>query len=514
MKNDRNQVVMPINLEIQIPEEDPVQLVDEICERLDYAKVYAAYGRTWRKVCPETMFKLIVYGYMNGRYSSRDIERACRRDICFMWLLNGEPVPDHTTISRFQNGKLENAIEDLFYQFVMYLNHMGEVDFENIFIDGTKIEANANKYTFVWLTAVEKKYEKLQKILEAFTALLRDTYSLPRTMIAEDCGIYLSKMARSIQLVFKHGKGQRKTPLQKDIERLTELLERKYKYIDYLSTFQGRKSFSKTDRSATFMRMKEDYMKNGQLKPGYNVQIGVENEYIIGVSLFPNPTDVNTMIPFLERMRINTGRIIKNVIADAGYESEEGYRYLEENNQTAYIKPQNYEIGKTRKYQRDRFKVEHLSYDEENDQYICPDSRALTYQYTSKSKSANGYEIQKKVYRNDSCSDCPYREQCHKSKYDQRTVKVSHTFESLRRQSYENITSETGILLRMNRSIQVEGAFGVIKQDMMFRRFLTRGKRKTETQFFLIAVAFNIRKLWNRQHDDRIGLKLFITESA
>ena len=149
MKNDRNQVVMPINLEIRIPEVDPARLVDEICEELDYTKVYAEYGRIWRKVCPKTMFKIIVYGYMNGQYSSRDIEKACRRDICFMWLLNGEPVPDHTTISRFQNGRLENAIEDLFYQFVMYLNRMGEVDFENIFIDGTKIEANANKYSFV-----------------------------------------------------------------------------------------------------------------------------------------------------------------------------------------------------------------------------------------------------------------------------------------------------------------------------------------------------------------------------
>lgn len=514
MKNDRNQVVMPINLEIRIPEDDPARLVDEICEELDYTKVYAAYSRTWRKVCPETMFKIIVYGYMNGLYSSRDIEKACRRDICFMWLLNGEPTPDHTTISRFQNGKLENAIEDLFYQFVMYLNRMGEVDFENIFIDGTKIEANANKYSFVWRSAVEKNYEKLQKKLEAFTTLLRDAYSLSEHMTAEDCGVYLSELAKTIQLVFRYGKGQHKTPLQRDIEQLTELLDRKYKYIGYLSEFQGRKSFSKTDRAATFMRMKEDYMKNGQLKPGYNVQIGVENEYIIGVSLFPNPTDVNTMIPFLERMRRNTGRIIKNVIADAGYESEEGYRYLEENNQTAYIKPQNYEIGKTRKYQKDMFRVEHLTYDVGNDQYICPDGRALTYQYTSRIKSANGYEIQKSVYRNESCAGCPYREQCHKSKYDQRAIKVSHTFESLRQQSYENITSEAGILLRMNRSIQVEGAFGVIKQDMAFRRFLTRGKQKTETQFFLIAIAFNIQKLWNRQRDGRIGLKLFKTEAA
>lgn len=514
MKQNRNQVLLPINLEYVVPKDDPVWILDEICEKLDYRKVYAAYHRTWRKVSPETMFKLVVYGYMNGHYSSREIEKACRRDLCFQWLLNGEPVPDHTTISRFQNEKLNSGIEDLFCQLLMHLYELDEVNFEHVFIDGTKIEANANKYTFVWKKAVEKNDEKLTEKLDVFVSLLKDCYGLPQTFSAEECGQALVKTADSNAVRFQHGRGKHKTQLQRDIEYLTELLERKYKYIDALNTFQGRKSFSKTDRSATFMRMKEDHMKNGQLKPGYNVQIGVENEYILGIGLFPNPTDVNTLIPFLERLKRNTKHIIKNIIADAGYESEENYRYLQEHGQTAYIKPQNYEIGKTRKYQKDKFKIEHLIYDEEKDAYICPDGRALTYQYTSNTKSANGYDIQKKVYRNESCAGCPYREQCHKSKYDRRSIQVSHTFDKLRRQSYDHITSEKGILLRMNRSIQVEGAFGVIKQDMQFRRFLTRGKQKTETQFFILAFAFNIRKLWNRQQSGRTGLKLFEKDIA
>ena len=262
------------------------------------------------------------------------------------------------------------------------------------------------------------------------------------------------------------------------------------------------------------MRMKEDHMKNGQLKAGYNVQIGVENEYIIGVSLFSNPTDVNTMIPFLERFRKNTGRIIKNVIADAGYESEENYRYLKDNGQKPYIKPQNYETAKTKKYQQDIYRAEHLTYDKENDRYVCPDGRYLTYQYTRNSVSPNGYDIHKKVYQTETCVGCPHRDKCHKSKYDRREIKVSQTFDELRQESYINIVSEEGILLRMNRSIQVEGAFGVIKEDMAFRRFLTRGKQKTETQFFLIAFSFNIQKLWNRRRAGRIGLKLFNSEAA
>ena len=158
----RNQVVLPLNLEYKIPEDDPVKLVDEICEDLDYENIYKQYVRNWRIHSPKTLFKLLVYGYIRKIYSGRSIEAACKRDICFMYLLNDEPVPDNSTISRFQNEKLTSAIEDLFYQFVEKLYQRGEIKFENLFVDGTKIEANANKYTFVWQKEVQKNAEKLK----------------------------------------------------------------------------------------------------------------------------------------------------------------------------------------------------------------------------------------------------------------------------------------------------------------------------------------------------------------
>lgn len=301
----------------------------------------------------------------------------------------------------------------------------------------------------------------------------------------------------------------KKTQLQRDIEQLEEYLLRKQKYKEYFALFEGRKSFSKTDKDATFMRMKEDHMMNGQLKAGYNVQIGVESEYIVGVNLFPNPTDVNTLIPFLERMKMRTKKVISNIIADAGYESEENYIYLKENKQNVYIKPQNYEISKKRSYKNDKFRVEHLKYDEEMDIFICPNGCELKYIYTSKSTSCNGYEIEKKVYRNESCTGCPYRGKCHKSKNDYRTIRLSHQFAKERQNSLNNISTEKGIMLRMNRSIQVEGAFGVLKEDYGFRRFLTRGKRKTETQFFLLSFAFDVQKLFNKITNNRLKTNLF-----
>lgn len=503
-----NQVSLPCNLEYSLPKNDPVFTLVELCNQLDYTKLYRSYIRHWRKYSPTILFKIIVYGYMRRIYSSRQLEEACNRDICFMWLLQDEPAPDHSTIARFQDERLAYAMEDLFYQLIIKLHELGEVKFANMFVDGTKIEANANRYTFVWAKAVKKNMDKLTTKTEMLFSSLCDIYAVDCDT-PEELYENLILRASELNIEFVYGRGKRKNQLQRDIENLGELLERKYKYIDYLDKLGHRNSFSKTDVDATFMRMKDDHMMNGQLKPGYNAQIGVESEYIIGVGLFPNPTDVQTLIPFLNRVQTGIKRKIANVIADAGYESEENYTYLAENNQGCYIKPQNYEISKKRKYKNNKFRVEHMEYDKDNDYYTCAYGKRLDYRYDIKSKSANGYTIIKKVYANESCEGCPYQGQCHKSKRGYRSIKISQIFMEQRKRSRENIMSDIGIILRKNRSIQVEGAFGVIKEDYGFRRFLMRGRMKTELQFFLITFAYDIKKYFNRKNTDRLNKDLF-----
>ena len=171
------------------------------------------------------------------------------------------------------------------------------------------------------------------------------------------------------RIEFVHGSGKRKTELQRDCERLTDYLERLEKYREALGICGKRKSYSKTDTDATFMRMKEDHMRNGQLKPGYNVQIGVESEYIVGIGLFENPTDTLTLIPFLERIQQGSKRKYENIIADAGYASEENYTYLEQQGQRAYIKPADYEVRKKKKFKNDIYRAENMHYDDQNDCY-------------------------------------------------------------------------------------------------------------------------------------------------
>lgn len=513
MYRDRNQVVLQFDIEKKLPENDPVFKLVEICEQLDYTKLEKEYVRCWRKLNPATMFILLVYGYMRRLYSSRDIEEACKTDIRFMWILGMEEAPDHSTIARFQNERLVPVIEDLFYQLANKLIELNEISYTNVFVDGTKIEANANKYSFVWSKAVEKKLTKLNQKISDTVRDIASRYFLKEDIEFEECLAALMQISALQGVKLVYGKGKRKTPLQRDIDRLIEMGDKRHSYLESLRIAGKRKSYSKTDTDATFMRMKEDYMKNGQLKPGYNVQIAVESEYITGVGLFHNPTDTTTLIPFMERMQRHSRKKIENLIADAGYASEENFSYLEEHGQKAYIKPQLYEVSKTRKYKNDKFRPEHMEYNRELDEYICPNNKKLKYVYTSKYTTDNGYETTKNVYQCESCESCPFRSECHSSKLDRR-IRVSHKLNEQNRKAAELITSQQGILLRMNRSIQVEGAFGVIKQDYGFRRFLTRGKEKTETQFFLLAFAYNIEKLCNRTKSNRLGKSLFEKQTA
>ena len=255
-------------------------------------------------------------------------------------------------------------------------------------------------------------------------------------------------------------------------------------------------------------------MRNGQLKPGYNIQIGVESEYIVGVGSFSNRTDVNTLIPFLDRIRKHTNRVFERIIEDSGYESSENYLYLEENGQECFIKPQNYEISKTKKYKADPYTAENMMYDAKRDEYTCPDGRKLKFRREKIQTTENGYTVSTRYYSNDKCGRCPHRGKCHKAKTGYRTMRVNQVILEHRPKTLEKLTSEEGALLRMNRSIQVEGVFGVLKEDYGFRRFLTRGKKNIETQFFLLAFALNIEKLCNRTKKGRIGLDLFALNAS
>ena len=313
---------------MMIPENAPVRLLNAQLEELEYGKLYEAYSSKGRKSAadPRVLFKVLVHGYLCGIYSSRKLEEACRYRIDFRWLLEDQKAPDHSTLARFRTGRCRGVVEELFYQFVHKLEGMGETDHKAVFIDGTKLESCAGRYTFVWRKTVEKQLAQVKEKLRSMTGL-SDSETVRRK---------LEKEAETIQFV--EGKGKRKSQAQRDWEAQKGLLERWERYEEMRATLgEGRNSYSKTDPDATFMRMKEDHMRNGQLKPGYNVQIAVNSEYITGVEAFSDRTDVRTLRPMLEKLTRWHQARYEEVVADAGYESLGNYLYLERNGQLSFI---------------------------------------------------------------------------------------------------------------------------------------------------------------------------------
>lgn len=516
------QLVLPLCLEGLVPEDDSVRLLSHILEDLDYTKLYLAYSAKGRNpaVDPKTMFKILTYAYSQGIYSSRKIEKACRRDINFMWLLAGQKAPDHSTIARFRTGFLASACEDLFYQLVRLLASMGEISQETIFIDGTKLEACANKYTFVWKKSVgkweEKMFLKLQDSIRMLNREYIQSFSVSkdnRTAELQMIVDFMEEYCRDHHVTFVYGRGKRKTLHQKHYELFRRFLDRQLMYDLHNSRFGDRNSYSKTDVDATFMHMKDDHMRNAQLKPGYNVQIAVDSEYIVVTDVFSDRNDVWTLVPFLKTIEEKLGYRYPSVTADSGYESEEGYEFLRKNQQIPYIKPQTYEKWKKRSFKKDISKRENMKYEEENDHYICHAGKTLSPLFVKNQKSKNGYQSKVTVYECDSCTGCPYKEKCTRSKGNKRLY-VSKKFIARRQESYENILSDTGILYRMNRSTQVEGAFGVLKNDYEFQRFLLRGKTKVKLEILLLCLGYNINKLHSKIQNDRLQSHLFPVKTA
>ena len=523
------QIKLPLDLEISIPSDDPVRLVSAFVEEMDLSELYKTYGRIRKnQATPRQMLKLVIYAAMNRIYSSRDIQKACKRDINFMYLLEGMPAPDHATIARFISLHFSACAKVLLAQMSDLLYLLGEISGKTIFIDGTKIESAANKYTFVWKRAITKNQARLYTKLTSFVAECEELYGI-RTVYHDQISIHTLKRLKKqlchvkVQegIVFVHGIGRRKTQLQKSLEQLNQYLEKLKEYTKKLYTLGDRNSYSKTDPDATFMRMKEDAMLNGQLKPAYNIQHGVDSEYITWIDISPRPTDTCTLIPFLKDMESHLGFKYSEIVADAGYESEENYLFIEGNGQTAYIKPQNYEISKTRKYKKDISRRENMEYHADRDSYICRNGRELTVTNERRSKTASGYVSVKTYYRSPDCTGCPYKTECIKGnncktpmEKRNKVLMVSKTMSQKRAEDLERITSEYGTMLRMNRSIQAEGSFADVKEDMNFRRYLYRGKANALAESILLAMGRNINKLHCKIQTGRTGSYLFPLKRA
>ena len=494
--NRKQNLLLPPSLDELVPENHMVRVVDAVIDRLDISDILSTYrGGGNSAFNPKMMLKVLVFAYLSNVYSSRRIEELLKRDIYFMWLA-GMKRPDFRTINYYRGKRLKVGFDTVFTQVVRLLHEEGFVSLKVQYIDGTKIESVANKYTFVWRGSVEKydarlkaKTEALLRQIEQNHAIENQENPVPEELTAEEVTKRVERIKEKVDAETL-SKEERKA--LKQIE--TDSVPRMNRYREQLETMGSRNSYSKTDPDATFMRMKEDAMLNGQLKPGYNVQISTENQFITNFGIYQRPTDTLTMISYLESFKARYGMQSEEIVADSGYGSEENYEYMFSNGMTPYVKYNMFHVEQRRGYRNNPFRVSNLFYNPDDDFYVCPMGQKLKFIRQEKRYTASGYQQTVSVYRAGRCEGCPLRGQCHKSKRD-RQIEVNHTLDDYKARARELLTSEQGLKHRSNRPIEPEAVFGQIKECGRFRRLRLKGLTGAKIDFGLKALAHNLRKL-------------------
>ena len=503
--NDR--LFFLLNPNEDIAENDPVRVVDAIVESVDlkeFKKLYREKGRC--PYNPKMMLKIIIYAYMNNIYSCRGIERQVRRDIHYIWLAAQER-PDYVTINRFRN-RVKNEINNIFTQIVLLLSERGFISLDVEYIDGTKIESRANRYTFVWRKTVEKNRARLQEKIHALLGQIDDAIARDKAagtekveFTPETLTTLIGELKESLASEPEPADMEQKKQRREEKKRIKKLEEHRDKLGEYDSRLEQigeRNSMSKTDPDATFMRMKEDAMNNGQTKPGYNLQISAENQSITDFALFPNPTDTLTLIPFFNSFLDRYGHLPSVAVADSGYGSEENYRFMDEAGMEAYVKYNRFHLEQRPRYKPNPFHHDNFHYNADEDYHVCPMGQHMTRIGTARSKTASGYQSESARYRAQNCQGCPLRCLCYKARGDRRTIEVNHRLNEYKRKARELLTSEEGLKHRGRRCIEPEAVFGQMKFNMAYRRFRHFGKDKVTMDFAFFAIAFNIKKMCSK----------------
>ena len=491
------QSLFPIDLNTLIPENHSSRLIDSVVEKLEIPAIISQYkGGGTSSYPPKMLIKILFYGYLNNTYSCRKIAKAIKENIHFMWL-SGGLQPDFRTINDFRSQKLKGNIEQLFSQLVLMMVDLDLISLEKQFIDGTKIEANAHKYSFVWRKSVEKHKAKLEDkihtvLQEIGQAIESDLIATPNQ---EHVNIDSKKLEEKIKEINKNtktahlSKKDKKSVQKLEKEQLPKLKE----YEKHIENFGERNSYSKKDIDATFMRMKEDHMRNGQLKAAYNVQISTENQIITHFSVHQKSTDYTTLESHLEGFKNAYQKNSQQVIADAGYGSEQNYQMLDKQGVDFFIPYNMYRIEQTRKYQKNLFHAQNLFYNKELDFLVCPMGQRMEKIYTKQSKTTTGFLQEHSVYQAQNCQGCPMRGQCFNAKGNRR-IEINHNLQRLKAKARENLESEIGKAIYSRRCVEPEPVFGNIKQNKHFKRFTLRKLTKINIEFGLIAIAHNFAK--------------------
>ena len=491
---------------------DPVFTFDRFMEGIElqkYLKKIPKHKMGRLRYNPVNMLKTVLFGFMDSGYCSlRDLEDKCKVNLRFMYLMDRE-TPSYRTFGYFINEILSDSVEEIFADINRAIFEEEHVDLQHIYIDGSKFEANANKYSWVWKKATEKSRYRLYKKITELIEIINEELAWSGREIStntEYVPAYLDEIAEQYAMLwqldektFVRGKGKHKSNQQRHYEWLRQYADKLREYVEKIDICgPDRNSYSKTDHSATFMRIKTDYMGNDQLLPAYNVQIAVADEYIAMVDVNHYRSDMDCFIPLMERFNKTYGLYPKYPVADAGYGSFNNYLYCEQKGMEKYMKFAMFKKEtEDKNYRENPFRAENFPIDKEG-LMRCPNGKAFILQYRQHVKG-NAYGRQEEVYRCEDCSGCPYVEKCKKTEGN-RTVRINRELTAMHREVIQNLECIHGALLRMNRSIQAEGTFGIIKHDRWYKRIVRKGIDSVRLEVLLVSIGHNLYKYHNKKN--------------
>lgn len=500
-------LLLPPSLEELIPEKDLVRVVNDFIDQVDTSLLEKPFAEGGRPAFhPVMMMKVLVYAYASGIYSSRRIARSLRSDVHFMWLAAYQR-PDFRTINRFRGVYFKDILEDVFAQIIFLLLENGYIQGKDYFLDGTKFEADAGRYSHVWRKNTERYKACVQ---ERAAAILKEAGELNQSEDQELGDLDLPETGASAALTSDEVKkaadelNKKAIKLEKTAaehpvkgtaeahkrqgEKLARAGKKLSKEADKLANYEAqeelladRNSYSKTDTDATFLRMKND-----ELRAGYNVQAGTDNGFVCGFSVHPNANDGVTFPGHFQRREELKLPTPQTVIADSAYGSEENYEQLAAQGIEAYLKYPGIHNDLTDK-------PSPFTYDAESDTVRCSQGRTLHFDHEETRDNTNGYTRTSRVYQSADCTGCPLHDKC--ANGGQRSFSRSPLLEEHKAAARDRLSSEQGIDYRRRRGNAIESTFGDIKHNMNYRRIRLRSKAKVVVEMSLLFISQNLRKV-------------------
>lgn len=511
--------LLPEELGSMITENDIARVIDMLIEKVPmklFAEVYKGGGTS--SYSPKMMTKVTILAYLESIYSSRKIAKQLRRDIRYMWI-SGKRQIDFRTINNFRL-RIRGIIEEIFVEIVKVLKETGHIELTKYFVDGTKIEANANKNSYVWKKNTKRyKAQAEEKIRKRVKEIMDISEEIDK---AEDAR-YGEKEDESKPAETKKiedAARKLKEKYEKKIERINKEIKEKLepkvaKYEEQEKILGNRNSYSRTDHDATFFRMKD-----GRLLAGYNVIIGSENQYITNYTVTQNAADTVGFIENIKKFKEKFGKYPKEIYGDAGFGGEENYDFLEKENIGGILKNNMTDYEKTKKYRDDKYKKENFKYDEKSDEYTCPEGRKLVYKGIQTKVTGTGYKTESKKYECESCKWCRQAKECKKKSKSNKSILVNTNLERHKEIIRERMKDEELRRLLKQRSFDVETVFGDMKENGKFRRFRLRGEEKVSLEIGLWSIGHNIKKFFYSllkdtkramKFEPKLGLQLVVT---